>query len=612
MTKRKNIETKVVKLRIACRAPGHISDDKWQELLESVDFKLKSTRIERLRFMALGVSSSQTFQGWICEELKKLKKRELLVVDACIDPNEIDFRPCLESLNEALRTAHKDGLLDKKHILVVVSSSTTGADSLFKSIEKGDVLYGRVAVITAGAEVIGDCGCGINRVLRLSKILKPWIDPDSDHVALRRVQSHLLRERGVFQDTTRGDERYFAYRYTLEEGGYNSAAKLLESLIKKQGPIRYVLVDTTSSPWMTGVASCLEALVDNDVRIIKDKDLSQMSGSEKKLVDADQTMILCGVTRSGNTSRRVLKKFNIDNFNARINVALLCHSYNPNSNYNNYGDNNSEIWNSTSFSTGSWYYLLPVSVREYSSSDWQVRAAKRLNEVRDLGIMRIGSDSNIEDYWEACSRVGLWDLIASLGVGSETITQVENWRDPRRVVSYVPRIAEIAETDTNSNNPESSPFRMDMFDANWLAEALIRRFVKESSECRYRNQLVVVVPEPRNSYGSGTDKIVNAMLHTRRVKCLKIARDSFRDAEIRSLEGRDEDYCRWWAPDTFVLFDETVVSGKTLEGLQLVLEKTGVKNISIAGTVFDAGWNNDRHYKLSLFSLCQWNHIAEK
>lgn len=611
MTKIKSTEAKVVKLRIACRAPGHISDDKWQELLKNVDFKLKSTRIERLRFMAFGVSASQTFQGWICEELEKLEKRELLVVDACIDPNESDFRPCLESLNGALHVAYEKGLLDKKHVLVVVSSSTTGADSLFKSIEKGATLYGRVAVITAGAEVIGDCGCGANRLSRLSKILKPWIDPDSDHVALRRVRSHLLRERGVFQDTTRGDERYFAYRYTLEEGGHNSAAKLLESLIKKQGSIRYVLVDTTSSPWMVKVASCLEALVANEgVQIIKDKDFSQMNSKQQlQLIQsltcaADQTMVLCGVTRSGNTSRRILKKFNIGNFNARINVALLCHRYDSDSNNNQDSTDINKIWNSTSFSTGTWYYLLPVSVKEYSNSDWQVRAAKRLNEVRDLG-MRIGSDAD----WEACSQVGLWDLIASLGVGPETITQVENWRNPSRVVSYIPR---IAETDGDSDNAESSPFRMDMFDANWLAEALIRRFVKESNECNYRNQLVVVVPEPRASYGSGTDKIVNAMLHTRRVKCLKIARDSFRDAEIRSIEGRDKEYCLWWAPDTFVLFDETVVSGGTLEGLQAVLRKTGIKNISIAGTVFDAGWNNDRQYKLSLFSLCQWNHIAEK
>lgn len=152
--------------------------------------------------------------------------------------------------------------------------------------------------------------------------------------------------------------------------------------------------------------------------------------------------------------------------------------------------------------------------------------------------------------------------------------------------------------------------RMDDYDANWLAEAVIRRFCAETGRADRQN-VVVVVPEKRSQAASksGVEKVLDAMLHTRRVKALKVERASIQDATSQ-MDGRDVNYAELWKSDEFVVFDETAVSLATIRGLLGFLKRSG-RAASASGAIIDVGWAGRGTPPVKFFSLCCWDHLSE-
>ena len=539
---------------------------------------------------------------------KNLIDVDYLVIDACISESEPVLRYCLEGLGEALL---KLGLHERVKVLVVTGCSSASAYEFFDLVGVDGQLHGKVWAMTVDGGLYGRSGEAV--FTALASALRPMINPDGDRVCLRRIQANLVRQLGVYKDGV-VDSKYFIYRYVLERDGHHDAATLINSYIKDH-EIEHVLIDTTSSYWMKNVAKHIIA-PSGDVIVTSATDVDQRA--VKRLGEAQGgILLLCGATRGGATATRLCDEYGLSKNAANLfRVALLCDAE-----HGAVDGADDGVWKRITFGGGDWDYLLNVPIACRESSDWEVQVAYLLDQIGDLGVPPGDATldgAEVDDADErGCpvAQAGLWHLLARVGAGREANSGADmRWRDRQRAVRYLPRLWAI-DMDGRHNGPEargsadSVTDRLDYYDANWLAEAIIRRFCKEAKKTDRQN-LVVVVPEQR-SFGSksAVEKVLEAMVHTRRVKALKLRRDAIQN-DTSKLVGRDRESTELWRSDAFVVFDETAVSLSTIRGIIALLRRSG-HSVAAAGALVDVGWPGRAEGIEKFFSLACWDHIAE-
>lgn len=603
---------RVIKLRPVCRAPGHLGDEDWRFVLAEWGLELEGL-IPRLRYPSN--AEWGPFKKWVSSELAEgldgLSHEDLLVIDACFEEGS-ELNHALAALRSALSaTFSAPEPVYRAPVLVLTGCSSDLADDLFDLVSEGGPLHGSVAAMTLQAEVVGSDPSGV--LSDLGNSLRPLIDPQGERVSLRRIQANLVRIRGVFEHAAASDlyhdaasdlyhaaasDLYFGYRYVLEEEGRYTAAALLNRLITESGT-EYVLVDTSSSPWMRDVA---RRLVAPSNLVLTDEDLKESTPFAAEVAQTSKNiMLLCGVTRGGGTARRLCGPLKIDPSAPNlIRVALLCSV--PEGQESQDG-----VWKLATFGEGNWHYLLGVPIREFGSEHWMAQLAKQLVEVEDLGAPRSPYDG--DNNTEGCpvTTVGLWGLMAELGADRESKSGTDmSWRTPARAVRYLPCLWKIDSDDGGQQKED----RLDDYDANWLAEAVIRRFCRETGRSS-RNSIVVVVPGrlSGSDMKSGVEKVVEAMLHTRRVKAIRVPREDLGDPKA-GLAERDRLCAELWRSDAFVVFDETAVSLWTIAHLRQFLARNE-HPVAVAGALIDAGWSHRSETVGRFFSLCCWDHIAE-
>ncbi len=594
----------VLKLRPVCRAPGHLGDEDWKTLLAEQGLILDGD-IPRLRHPS--ACAWPGFKGWIRKELDGFSSADYLVVDACISESDPVLRYCIESLADALLELLTNERRGFAKILIVTGCSSASAYEIFDIVGESGHLYGKVWAMTVDGDLYGCSGESV--FAALASALKPMIDPDGERVCLRRIQANLLRQLGVYKDSAHEDN-YFVYRYVLERDGHHDAATLINRYILERD-IEHVLIDTTSSYWMNDVA---KHLVVPDGHVI----VTSVGTVDQETVDllasaSRGILLLCGATLGGHTAVRLCRDYRLhQNAPNLFRVALMCDAGNA---------AQDGVWKRIAFGDGDWDYLLNVPIKSFSSSDWMVQVAMLLDDIRDLGVPPgevTLEDLRVDDSDESgcpVTEAGLWQLLAQVGAGPEASCGADmQWRDKKRAVRYLPRLwaididpAQIESDDVGSS--VSVTDRMDNYDANWLAEAIIRRFCKETKRTNRQN-LVVVVPERRTvGTESAVEKVLEAMVHTRRVKALKLGRDVIHSA-VSTLEGRDVESTSLWRSDAFVVFDETAVSLSTISGITRLLHRSG-HSVSASAALVDVGWSGRAEEIGKFFSLACWDHIAE-
>lgn len=587
---------RLIKLRPVCRAPGHLGDFEWKSLLYQCGMEVDGN-IPRLRYPSH--SEYRPFMSWILEELRSADEVGLTIFDACMRADNRALDLCLESLGRAL---HELSEIEesKYRILVVTGLPSRRPGGIFDLLDE-ETWDGKLWVLTTDGTLHGGNKSPFEEVARG---LRPMIDPTGAHVCLRQVRANLIRVRGVFEDTS-APGKHFGYRYVLDHDAHEPAAQLVATLARRISA-RIILAETTSSPWLTEVINHLRFVVGSDdiqVRGFTHEDsyeeLSQVARSGAKI------LILAGVTMAGSVATRVCDALGIDSLSNNVSrAAIVCHADGDPPSGTDLGG-----WMTTEKNSGEWYYLVGAAVPTYTSSDWRVRAARICDEVGNLNtpIRRgIGQSPDVERLLDPIlpGRVGLLDLWAELGSTPELREGADEsvaWREPSHGVRYLPDLAGL--------DPKASEAEFNDFDANWLAEAIIEGCCQLVGKA-HRRDLVILAPEPKSAAvtRNGVDKVVDAMLHTRRVKAIRVPRDSIH--LNRPLMSRDEEYIKVWKGASFIAFDEIAVTMKTLNGISEWASALGCPLDAVASLI-DVDWPDRVEVTEPHFTLARWSHLAE-
>lgn len=575
-------QAKVVKCRPIASPPGHLGDEQWCGVLESNGWGFDGNSI-RLRYPSAG--SYPAFDGWLSETLQEVLGTgcALLVLDACCDA-----KPVLNFILESICRVLCDTDLGSTQVLVVTNRSGIDADAIFQEAKDGGYLNGRVWALTASGHLVGQDSQQLEGVARA---LRPLISPDSPSVWLRTLQSHTLRERGVFTDSARPEGLYFRFRYLIEKDGLQPAAQLLKQYVDRN-EITTVLYDTSSSAWLSGVMTCFRAF-GKDVAIVDGTHRPSDGNEQLSLGESDRLLLLCGATRGGDTAARLCRDLAIDAATLSGRIFRLAFFCDPGE--RSVASVPSTAWRRVEYENGSFDFFTRVELSQRASTSWQVKAARRLGEVRDLGV---GPSAGLGEI-DKITRVGLWDLFAVLkAVDEREIYEGSSfsWRDPHYGVRYLPDLRRIDDPRTEQRGTPADS--LDYYEANWLAEAMVQRFCEVTGESS-RDRLVVIVPQAVVE-GSGGEKVLQSMLRTRRVRALRVPREpgAVGDVRIKACQGL-------WSGFAFVVFDETAVTMSTLTSIVNALADQDI-SVRAAGVLIHAG-SPQCEFEPNFFSLACWS-----
>lgn len=592
-------EVKILKLRPVSRAPGHLGDREWISLLAECNLHA-SRPITRLRYPT-NVDFPQ-YSKWILDELEAGPVSGPVIIDACMSDSGRELELCLESLHKSLSEWIEKDRIDVR-VLIVTGLNGRRPSPIFELVDDGP-WHGAAWVLTTDGTIHGAEGGPFRDVVAR---LRPLIDPNGDHVSLRRIRANLLRIRGVYRDVT-APGKYFGYKYMLDTDAHGVLAELIKRYVLDRN-IQIILVDKSSSTWMSGVQDHLEiALLHQDTEIFA-ADLLTSDDRDTVCASGKNVLILCGATISGGTANRLCARLSLAPDSKRIHrMAILCDLQRQREQQDQHlRRGGGDVWGTADMDGRRWSFLLSVPFVSYRGDNWRVRAAGMLNEIGDLSAtQRAEPDLVLDDNTAACpaTQIGLWDLLHEVGEIAENegsdLSEFE-WREPKRAVRYLPNFSNL--------DPATTEDEFSDYDANWLAEAVIRRFCQLTGTTA-RRDLVVLAPESRNGVegGSAVEKVLDAMLHTRRVRAIRVPRESIYGG--LPLRGRDADYARRWDCASFVAFDETTASMRTLQGLAEVIGSSGGELVASASLV-DVGWPGRETYGGHYFALCRWQHLAE-
>lgn len=607
----------VLKLRPSRHAPGHISDKLWNSILSLSGFSGFRESPKRLRYLYDGSTYIEEYVELIKESILSVNRSSTLIVDACIDVNNPQLRYCLKSLELALQQLVNEGRLSCGTVLVVTSNRDKESFSLYDDVMEGS-LAGWVWILSGDRSVTGEQPP--DRVSKIFSRLESLVDPDGVWVAYAHFEANLLRQRGVFIDRAKVG-RFYAYRYILDESGFRYVHKLIDRLLERLNrEVKYILVDVSSSYWMRNLAKGLSGReLSSEVVIVDGTVTDEIKAGVAEA--GENVMLLCGVTYGGGSANRIYKHLELEPSSKHIKVALLCRDLDRNA-QDVPTDVDNNVWKIRAFSGGDWYILRSVDIRVLSSDSWQVKVANYLEEIQDLAdppksnhqsgrfedVNAVGDRRKVQGINSPLmTEVGMWDLVAALGVGKERIAGTGAVWGRRPGVRYIPGGMKSGAEDCADYGGGSLYGDLDEFDANWLAETMLLAFL-DCLKAEDRNQLVIISPKLDHCEGVGASRVLNAMIHYRGVKAIEIDRDDIRSKG--SLRGYNLRCADVWSSCQFVIFDEAAVTREMLRAVQNYMVRSSFP-ARMAGVVFDVGILPHQSMPIPILSLAYWNHISE-
>lgn len=619
----------VVKLRTSRPLPGNFSNGDWQELCNSLGYTLQGGDIRRIKY-PLGLSRS-IYTGFIFQLLQGTKSNVTLVLDVCFDKDDASLSTILDCLSSAIRQCLVSEIVGPKAVVILTSAqSLVGSDIVQIMADGANTNNGSTAtsfvMVDGNGTVYGDRDCF--PVDGLWENVGERIRSDNPSYRLRRLQVNIIRERGVYthKQSDATGEMYFRYRYFFSKEGIDLLKDHVVDLLlnyieehrqnQKDGrtdnnpPISHLIIDASSAPWMESVSISLQQLevISSNGIVLMDvgansKDI--ISDYCKNSSDSPRIAILTGVSRRGSTVTRIRDYFGFDENDVVLSAsvladcrAMLSHQVGESGTSTQYeiDADNQHCWRRIPVGGTDWYYLVNVPVEQIDSDAWEVRAAKRLNEVVDLGANEFKLSGEVDvktgsaSYLVRRSRVGLLHFLATLGSACEVTCSARPTRDNARVVRYFPKMDDIDGTqrDRSANALENE---LMFFDANWLG-ALALQDIRQRIGSGVGDKYVILVPADVKAYSRGIDHIAYAVARTHDVRVVRMD-VSGRGSDSVFPVDNDDSLIRTWQREKFVLLDETVVTGETMRVMESEL-RSALESPRI-------------ELKYSIFDLCGWS-----
>lgn len=583
-------QANLLKYEVYYNSHGGIDKATWGQLLQ--DAKIATLDDSRtLRYPSNG--RVDNFDIDVMDCLKALSACELLLIDLAIPTANI--RHPLEALRIALNKFFAQEIPNLPAIIVVIPTTLLELDAFFYDIDTDGPLHGKVCALISTGEIKGK----ITRVTQqelpvLSDSIKPIINEEGTWKAYQQIRAHLLRRRGVFIDKSPEKQNlFYRFQYIIEPDAYGAILKLVISLAKEVDPSS-IIVDTTSSFWMKEIANRLKSL--GEYQVIVRNACDDLTDEESTDLESDshlgdRPLILCGVTSKGGIAERIIQTMALNPQTCDIHrAAIICDvkEKTPDDKRVDF----SRIWRTTDLEKGTWNYLIPAEIDTLHKDSWQVRAAENLGEITDLGVDNSSIQIELLKRMEPSSQgfplsnVGLWDILSSVPIEKEFLPQSSHRQE--RDLQMLPKLSAI--------NP---------FDANWLAEIAILRFLRLlGQDSPSRRTLTIIVPKSPSSTSTAAELVLDAMLKTRDVKGLLIRRETlFNDqSPLDSSKQRD---IKLWNEDKFLLFDESSISLGTMSSLKELLSECKV-TVFAYGTIFDVLIPIREEVNLQNFALFRW------
>lgn len=229
-------------------------------------------------------------------------------------------------------------------------------------------------------------------------------------------------------------------------------------------------------------------------------------------------------------------------------------------------------------------FFYRAKIPQLNEAGWKVTAAEALKEVTSPDV--------VGEYWDGrvpsgdVGRVAIWSLFENYACGIE-----EPVPDRRGAIQYFPRLRKIDESD-----------------AHWLAEVCLRRFDETLQPVGKSTKDVLIVLPKEKEVESGAQPISRAMVNRCAVKTLEVPREVVDgeaepgDDVVKSLTAYT-DY-------GFVVFDESTITGTTLQRLGALIEDKGGRSPLAYGTVIDFRSPGSPKGDVS-FSLQGWHPLRE-
>lgn len=442
------------------------------------------------------------------------------------------------------------------HVVILVDRLPTVAEQYF--LELGSA--------TSGVSVYARDGGSIRR--------SSWLTDESHENVLGEISAGLgdrfldlrrgtLRKRGVFRSSSPASPTYFLFHYSLQAAGVRNLVGMLVDYFIDNSTEMVVYDEQYAPDWFREAFSVAASRLSPAAPFVSmqalqfeqeasSEDFEMMSLARELIAGTDSR--ICYVVPAIDTGLSL--KDLIDRVGRPLSEADSFLSV-----YANESRMSGSVSNAGDFVRFSLFLsgrsrdidvLLPVPFEILSSESWQVEAASQSRDVRSDQHPDLPARYGVDALDEGISFVGLLSLIESLGVGVETPTPVH-----RRPVANYPKF----------HNLES-------WDAQWLAEHLLS--LVEDRLGAHRSTFLVLVPQERSP--NGTPVIARAFEEYCGVNVVEVKRAVLEGR--RRLDPKTKAELARYSATKLIAFDESTVSGKTLERFDKLLDAEFSRSVS--------------------------------